>query len=101
MSAMRRVFGALQILDRRAHEVGHPGLGIWTDTGKRAAGELQIKIRDGAHRAEIGALGIEGELRDVLADGKVTPAELRRLKTLSPRARRVAEECHDVGEVVS
>lgn len=94
------IFGSLRILRRRAVEVGQPGLAGWADAGERAAVCVQASVRDQAHQAEVGALGIETSLREILADGKVTPAEVRRLKGLAPRVRSVAEKCHDVGEVV-
>ena len=101
MSALRRVLGSFRLLRRRTAEVGQPGLQIWADCGTRAALDVQTSVRAGAHRAEVGALAVEGALRDVLSDGRVTPSEIARLKRLLPQTHRLAEGCHDLGEVVS
>lgn len=98
---LSRVIGAFRILRRRAVEVDRPGLAMWADAGERAAGEVKAAVRDGAHAAESGALAVESELRAMLADGKISGAELERLQRLPARAHRVAEKCHDVGEVAS
>jgi hypothetical protein len=99
--SFRSIIGSFQILRRRAREVGNPGLAVWADAGERAAVDVQSTVRDGAHRAETEAREIEREMRDILADGKVSRTEVRTLKRLEVRVRGVAEVAHDVGEVVS
>lgn len=100
MSAYRRVIGSFRLLRRRTAEVGHPGLSVWTDCGERAAVEVGVSVRDGAHKAELGALSIEDRLRGIMADGQVSKAELVELGRLASSAHRVAEQCHDNGEAV-
>ena len=95
------VLGAFRILRKRSHEVGRPGLAVWADAGERAAVAMQAKVRDESHRAEIGALSLEQELKEIIADGQITADEQRRLMMMPARLHRVAEQAHEVSEVVS
>ena len=101
MSAFRQILGAFRILRRRTAAVGHPGLGMWADAGEQAAARAGAVVRDGAHRAETRARLIQQQIAAIVSDGKVTPAEVAELRRIMGVADRVAEECHDLGEVAS
>lgn len=100
MSAHRRIVGAFRILRQRSAAVGQCGLAVWADTGERAALELQSNVRAGAHKAEVTALSIEGDIVAMLKDGAVDLAEIVQLRKLAGRAHRVADGCHEIGEAV-
>lgn len=100
LPTFRQILGAFRLVRRRAVEVERPGLAIWAEAGERAAEGIGAQVRDTAHRAEVEADEVEQTLKEILADGKVTPADLQKLKRLPGRVHRVAEECHDVGEAV-
>lgn len=100
MSAFRNALGALRLAGRRAAAAGQPGLTVWTAAGERELAAMGATVRDGAHRAEIGSLEIEEQLRGIVADGKITRRELAELARLTGAVHRVAEECHDLGETV-
>lgn len=100
MNRFRRIVGSFRILRERSAAVGQPGLGVWADTGEKAAFELQAAVRDGAHKGEVTALSIEGDIVSMLKDGVVDLVEVKHLSTLAGRARRVADGCHDIGEAV-
>ena len=95
------VLGAFRILRKRAHEVGRPALTVWADAGERAAAAVQAKVRDESHRAEVGALSLADELKQLLADDQISADEMKRLRLMPARLHRVAEQAHDVSEVVS
>lgn len=99
-SALRKAIGAFRILRRRAVEVGQPGLTTWTDSGEAAAEDVQAQISAAAHKGEIAALSIEGDIIAMLKDGVVDLVEVKHLSTLAGRAHRVADVCHDIGEAV-
>lgn len=99
--AMKSIFGAFRMLRRRANELGQPGLSIWTDAGERAAGEVGAAVRDLSHRAETRSISLADEIRGMVADGSIDAAELKRLRVAPDRLRQVADDCHDIGEVVS
>ncbi len=101
MKLYRRILGAFRTVRARSVEVGQPGLSLWTNVGESAAVQLATCVRDGAHRAETRALAIAERIDGIVADGEVTVAEVAELKRLKGSASRVAEECHDLGEVVS
>ncbi len=100
-ATMRSVRGAFALLRRRAVALRQPGLTVWTEAGDRAAAGVGAAIRDGAHRAEVGAGEVERTLAAVLADGKISPGEIKQLFAVKRQVGRVAAECHDLGEVAS
>jgi hypothetical protein len=97
----RAIFGSFRLLRARAEAERVPSLAVWTDTGEQATAAVQARVRDGAHKAEIAARSIAATVAEITADGVVTGEELRRLQNVPTRANRVAEICHDVGEVTS
>ena len=101
MSAFRRVLGAFQILGRRTKEVGHPGLAVWVDTGERAARSVSDELTSLAHKNECEERAVVAELSQVAQEGRLTSAELKRLrKIVLPRLEQCAEREHDIGDVV-
>lgn len=96
---LAHVLGAFLLLGRRARELGRPGLATWTEAGERAAVAIRDEVRDGAHAAEVGALSLAEELRAMIADGEIDADELGRLRLAPERALRIADTCHELGEI--
>lgn len=89
------------MLGRRSVEVGRPGLATWSDAGESAASSVRVDVRDTAHRGETRALSLAEELKVMLEDGEITPAEFGRLRLVPDKARRIADDCHHLGEIAS
>lgn len=100
-AAWKQIRGAFRILRRRSIEVGQPGLRIWSDAGERATEQLGNALRDTAHRAECSVVIMRTDLLEMLADGKIDATEFRRLVKMPRVMSKVADDCHDLGEVVS
>ena len=100
MSAMRRMFGAYQILRRRAQEVGQPGLCVWTDVGTRAATVVRDTVRDESHAAECDDGEAMKLLEAALADG-IDRRDTHCIRQALRHVRRSADHDHNLGEVAS
>lgn len=98
---LRHVIGAFRVIRRRSHEVGQSGLATWSDAGESAALAVSTTVRDTAHRGELRALSLAEEIKAMVADGEITAVEMGRLRLVSDSARRIADDCHALGEVVS
>lgn len=96
---LRSVIGAFRTL-RGALRPAPGGLWFWAELGERKALEVSRAVEATAHHAETTALDAEAELKAILADSEVTPDELPRLAKVKAQLGKVANDCHEIGEVV-
>ena len=93
--------GALRILDQAVRKIGQPGMTLWTSAGEKALADAASEVRDLAHRNEVTEGNLAGQIRAMLADGKIDESELRALKAVPATLVRCSERSHDITEVVS
>jgi hypothetical protein len=97
---LRQLVGILRILSIRARDLGQPGLRVWTESGARLTARIGRDVSDLAHKNEVILRDWAARIRGILADGKVTPAEVAELERVPAALTDCAERSQDISEVV-
>lgn len=100
-TTMKTVLGSLRRLGQRVRDVGQPGLGVWVFGGEQAAREVSREIVDRAHRNECSERDAASQIEGILADGRISAPELRRLQQMPGALRACAERSHDITEAAA